>query len=435
MFNRQGLHIAMLLWGSIFSLIAAICMFLSKNFEKTKRRDMLHLLLCSSCLLFSDAVAWGYRGISGRTAGYVVLISNFLVFFLSDVMLFLYHDYLCYTLFGKDDRRDKRIMLGYGIAVLAMLLVILSQYTHLYYNIDANNLYYRRPGYFLSVLLPLFVTILDVTLLVQYRKRLSVRTFAAMLSYIVLPILAMIGLLFYYGISLTNIAISISMILLFAEAVMEQNENLAQKEKQLWESQIALTISQIQPHFLYNTLSTIAELCRKDPEMAEEVTNRFAGYLRMNLEHMGDRTPVSFQKELAHVRTYLWIEKIRFQDAIRVVYDIRTENFRLPALSVQPLVENAVKHGMMGSEKVCTITIMASQTKTGYQVVIRDDGCGFDVTQRIKNDGRDHVGIDSVRSRLEMMVNGTLTITSEIGKGTKVVIDIPDEEETGKEAV
>lgn len=429
MFNRQGLHIAMLLWGSIFSLIAAICMFLSKNFEKIKRRDMLHLLLCSSGLLLSDAVAWGYRGLPGRTAYYVVGISNFLVFFLSDVMLFLYHDYLCYTLYGKDDRRGKRMMLGYGISILAMLLVIFSQFTHLYYNIDANNLYYRRPGYFLSVLLPLFVTILDVTLLIQHRKRLGVRTFVAMLSYIVLPVLAMIGLLFYYGISLTNIAISISMILLFAEAVMEQNENLAQKEKELWESQIALTISQIQPHFLYNTLSTIAELCRKDPEMAEEVTNRFAVYLRMNLEHMGDRTPVSFQKELAHVRTYLWIEKIRFQDAIRVVYDIRTENFRLPALSVQPLVENAVKHGMMGSENICTITISARQTKTGYQVVIQDDGCGFDVTQYAKKDGRDHVGIDSVRSRLETMVNGTLTITSEIGKGTKVVIDIPDDEE------
>ena len=87
----------------------------------------------------------------------------------------------------------------------------------------------------------------------------------------------------------------------------EMAKNLVENERELMQSQMSLAISQIQPHFLYNTLSTIAELCRKDSAMAEEVTNRFALYLRGNLEHMGDSFPVDFSKELKHVQTYLWI--------------------------------------------------------------------------------------------------------------------------------
>ena len=161
--------------------------------------------------------------------------------------------------------------------------------------------------------------------------------------------------------------------------------------------------------------------------MAEEVTNRFALYLRGNLEHMGDSFPVEFSKELKHVQTYLWIEKIRFQDELQVVYDIQTEDFIIPALTVQPLVENAVKHGMMGSENVCTITIRTKCVERGYQVIIEDDGCGFDPEQ-VKNDGRKHIGIESVRSRLRFMVGGTLTVKSAIGKGTTVIIEIPGKE-------
>ncbi|MEE1027274.1 MAG: histidine kinase [Agathobacter sp.] len=220
---------------------------------------------------------------------------------------------------------------------------------------------------------------------------------------------------------------TLALLLIFMLFYWEMAQKLVKNERELMQNQMSLAISQIQPHFLYNTLSTISELCQRDAVMAEEVTNRFSTYLRGNLEHMGESIPVEFGKELRHVQTYLWIEKIRFQDDLKVEYDIQTEDFIIPALTVQPLVENAVKHGMMGSENVCTIRIRTKRDKRSYQVIIEDDGCGFNPNEK-KNDGRKHVGIESVRSRLEYMVGGTLTIHSEVGKGTRVVIDIPGKE-------
>ncbi|MGN0341633.1 MAG: histidine kinase [Roseburia sp.] len=107
----------------------------------------------------------------------------------------------------------------------------------------------------------------------------------------------------------------------------EMANKLVANERELMQSQMSLTISQIQPHFLYNTLSTIAELCQRDSAMAEEVTNHFSLYLRGNLEHMGDSFPVDFSKELKHVQTYLWIEKIRFQGNFRLFMTFRQKIF------------------------------------------------------------------------------------------------------------
>ena len=307
-----------------------------------------------------------------------------------------------------------------------LVLVFLSMFNGMLFQVDAHGNLTDGSYYWIALLIDPMILLIEILVVVHYRKNLSRFGTIVMLNYGLVSLLTTGLQSIWYPVP-ELLACTLALLLMFMLFYWEMAKNLVENERELMQSQVSLAISQIQPHFLYNTLSTIAELCRKDSAMAEEVTNRFALYLRGNLEHMGDSFPVEFSKELKHVQTYLWIEKIRFQDELQVVYDIQTEDFIIPALTVQPLVENAVKHGMMGSENVCTITIRTKCVERGYQVIIEDDGCGFDPEQ-VKNDGRKHIGIESVRNRLRFMVGGILTVRSVIGKGTTVIIEIPGKE-------
>ena len=307
-----------------------------------------------------------------------------------------------------------------------LVLVFLSMFNGMLFQVDAHGNLTDGSYYWIAWLIDPMILLIEILVVVHYRKNLSRFGTIVMLNFGLVSLLTTGLQSIWYPVP-ELLACTLALLLMFMLFYWEMAKNLVENERELMQSQMSLAISQIQPHFLYNTLSTIAELCRKDSAMAEEVTNRFALYLRGNLEHMGDSFPVEFSKELKHVQTYLWIEKIRFQEELQVVYDIQTEDFIIPTLTVQPLVENAVKHGMMGSENVCTITIRTKCVERGYQVIIEDDGCGFDPEQ-VKNDGRKHIGIESVRSRLKFMVGGTLTVKSAIGKGTTVIIEIPGKE-------
>ena len=307
-----------------------------------------------------------------------------------------------------------------------LVLVFLSMFNGMLFQVDAHGNLTDGSYYWIALLIDPMILLIEILVVVHYRKNLSRLGTIVMLNFGLVSLLTTGLQSIWYPVP-ELLACTLALLLMFMLFYWEMAKNLVENERELMQSQMSLAISQIQPHFLYNTLSTIAELCRKDSAMAEEVTNRFALYLRGNLEHMGDSFPVEFSKELKHVQTYLWIEKIRFQEELQVVYDIQTEDFIIPALTVQPLVENAVKHGMMGSENVCTITIRTKCVERGYQVIIEDDGCGFDPEQ-VKNDGRKHIGIESVRNRLRFMVGGILTVRSVIGKGTTVIIEIPGKE-------
>ena len=188
---------------------------------------MLWMLFSSAVLLASDAAAWGFRGSPGNVSRHMVYGSNFFVFLFSDIMLLLYHGYVCSWIFEKNPeemRKNGRVKAVYVICAAAILLVCVSQVTHLYYYIDAQNYYHRNPGYYMSLFLPMLGMLLDLSLLIQFRQNLTRGIFAGLVSYIVLPFAAAIVLLFYYGVSLINISISISIILMFFETMMEQEK-------------------------------------------------------------------------------------------------------------------------------------------------------------------------------------------------------------------
>lgn len=193
------------------------------------------------------------------------------------------------------------------------------------------------------------------------------------------------------------------------------------------EQRIQIMISQIQPHFLFNTLSTIQALCRMDPEKAFDTTEKFGNYLRQNIDSLSQTNLIPFEKELEHTKIYTDIEMLRFP-SVRIEYDIEDAEFYVPALTVQPLVENAIRHGVR-IRPHGVIVVSTRREAAQHVIAIRDNGKGFDVSQ-VPNMEGSHIGIRNVRERIESLCGGTLEIESEIGKGTTAVIRIPVGKET-----
>lgn len=188
------------------------------------------------------------------------------------------------------------------------------------------------------------------------------------------------------------------------------------------ESRIRIMMSQIQPHFLYNTLSSIQALCRIDPDKAFDVTEQFGTYLRRNIDSLDQPDLIPFTKELEHTRVYAEIEMLRFPN-VRVHYDVPDVDFSVPALTVQPLVENAIRHGVrIRPEGI--VTVSARTVDRFHTIVISDNGKGFDTTLLERADGS-HIGVKNVRVRIENMCGGTLTVESVPDHGTTVTIRIP----------
>ena len=202
-------------------------------------------------------------------------------------------------------------------------------------------------------------------------------------------------------------------------------------EKDLMANQrIQIMMTQIKPHFLYNSLGAIEALCDIDPQAAKQATVKFSQYLRGNMKSLSEEGMIPFEQELRHTMLYLDLEQIRFEDALRIEYDISCRDFRIPTLTLEPIAENAVRHGVREKTDGCgNVLIATKEYEDRYEVCVRDDGPGFD-PETVPADGT-HVGLQNVRERLQTVCGGGLRIDSVIGSGTDVTIILPKDRQEG----
>lgn len=184
-------------------------------------------------------------------------------------------------------------------------------------------------------------------------------------------------------------------------------------------------VSQIRNHFIFNTLSTISGYCKLDPPKADEMLTRFARYLRRNMQYLEEKNLIPFDIEVRQVEDYVMLEQMRFPDRIEFGENFEVTDFRLPPLTVQPLVENAVKHGIIKSGQKGSVCLATRQENNCIIVEVLDDGVGFDAAEAEKAGS---IGLRNVRYRLEHMASATLKIESTPGQGTRAVICIPQQE-------
>ena len=195
------------------------------------------------------------------------------------------------------------------------------------------------------------------------------------------------------------------------------------QESELRDARTTALQNQIRPHFIHNTLTSIYYLCDSDPQTAKKLVHDFNNHLRANFTSLSLKAPIPFDEEMENVRAYLSVEQVRFSDKLFVEYDTPHTAFLLPALTLQPLVENAVKHNVDSSKPPVHIRIRSMQTNGGSAVVIEDDGVG--VTGTLSDDGG-HVGLQNVADRLQILCGGTLTVSPRPDGGTIVTVFVPD---------
>ena len=265
--------------------------------------------------------------------------------------------------------------------------------------------------------------IVVIIMILRYRKTLKAEGILYLVSISVLSIPTMILWDVWYP-EPEYVMVTLYFVLVFILFHKELTTQLVKKEKEMAESKITTMINQIQPHFIFNSLSTIKFLVKKDQMEAIEAIDEFSDYLRGSMDSLTRNCGVPFSEELELVNHYLYMEKKRFGDKIHIEYDIQMDGFLVPTLSVQPIVENAVKHGIRAQLKGGTIKIATKEDAKHFIIQITDDGAGFD-PQAKKEDGKSHVGIANVQKRLALMCEGTLEIESAPGKGCQVTFRIP----------
>lgn len=195
----------------------------------------------------------------------------------------------------------------------------------------------------------------------------------------------------------------------------------ARLEARFAEAQHRALRMQLQPHFLFNTLNSVSALVHSDPEAADRMIGRLGDFLRMTLDAPPDQE-VSLRKELAFIEAYLSIERIRFGDRLKVIQDIPPElhSAKVPAFILQPLVENALKHGLADRPEGGTITLRARRDSDCLVLEVQDDGEGF-------RPGREGTGLANVRARLGLLHGGRaeLEILTAPRRGTLVALRLP----------
>lgn len=406
----------------VISILLAVCIIQRKQ-TKQINKYLIGWMIAHVLMLCCDIFRWYLRGKINELCMFTMMF--FLEYILCYICLMFFHYYFIDYMKDHVSINIRLRLIAWPIIIIMTILWIISYQNRMFYVITYNAVNVPNSGYYLSQLPAVLLIIFDMAVVFFYKKKIGWRMVLTLWLYMIFPIIAF-PMQYAWNAEVLFIGMTISLLTRYATISSEQNKLLSESRAHLAESRIAITMSQIQPHFLYNALGSISALCDIDPVRARDATDHFAEYLRMNLESMKQSSPIPFQTELNHIETYIWLEKMRFGDKLQVKFDIQVKDFLVPALSVQPIIENAVKHGVCVKEDGGIIVISTWDSKEGYFIKVSDNGAGFIWKEQIDyNDGKLHIGIKNVRNRLETMVGGSLEIQSKIGEGTVATIRIP----------
>lgn len=316
---------------------------------------------------------------------------------------------------------------------LNFLIYTTAFYSKLSINFTPDNHFYGGPLRYSCLIISAILLIYNIVEIVfEFRKEKKKTLFIPMILTVLVVIGIILDIVSYYPIThrvdyVTIMIVSSTVfyyIWLHIQFVYRHEKDLLAQQK------IQIALSQIKPHFIYNTLNAIQDIDGM-PEVAQSAIVDFSKYLRENLDFLTASNLIPFEKELEHVKKYVNLEKLRFGEKINVIFDINVSDFLIPSLSLQMIVENAIKHGITKKYEGGTVNIKTYEKDSKYFIIVEDDGVGFDTNKVI---GENHLGFKNSNERLKHFVNGSLVIESEIGKGTKVTVVIPKVKEIKDES-
>ena len=218
-------------------------------------------------------------------------------------------------------------------------------------------------------------------------------------------------------------ALTMSLLVAYFLYLREIEARLERDAKRIEHQRAVLLQEQMRPHFLFNSLAAIHELCDSDPDLAASGIENLAGYLRGNLDALAESQLIPFATELEHIRQYVALEHLNPSNDFEVIYDLQEMDFLVPALSIQPLVENAVVHGVRAQEDGMVVVSTDLQGEA-VRVVVEDNGPGFATDMPEQQQKRTSRGLANVRQRLASQGNGSLHVNSS-PEGTRMVVLLP----------
>ena len=409
--------------GLLFCVIGVTVLAIWHKFLKNTFKYFVAILSANAVSLLANMFGLIFKGTSGDVVHTLLAITNF-VEFASGYALSLLFTLFLFHYIEKDGVKIKYKKWPFLYFAIELLMLVISQFNHMFYYINSSNIYCRGELFYVSQAVAILSMVADLVVIVIYRKSLNKNEMVPFFVYIFFPVAALIIQMFMYGIYILLLSTTVSAFLMFVMMLSIQVKDFYEKEKELSDMRLRLTFSQMQPHFLFNTLVAIKHLCKIDSEAATQSIENFSYYLRGNIDSITCNKCIPFNTELEHIKNYLSLEKKRFGDRLSISLDLKEKDFFIPPLTLLTIVENAVKYGTTQKLEGVEIKVSSFCDDKNYYVEVVDNGLGFD-TENYKNDGKKHIGIDGVKIRLENMCGGSLKINSIIGAGTHATIIIP----------
>ena len=406
-------NIALDTFALIVTLIILTACIKEYSKKKTAAKHFLLFQISIVVALVADIVAWLGEGHPSLMA--MTLISNTVMACACRLAIVGFMAYLVVCLYANSRAAAVILHIFRALCALSILFCIGNAFFGYAYYVTETGHYEHTENFAMGVVYLLYpiLAALALVLMALFAKQSAKVNRYLFLLYTLFPVIGVVVDYTFHGISLTCAGFTVSILVIYTNIYL-----MRQKELQVQRN--ALMLSQINPHFVYNTLSTIAAMCDISPKQAKNLTVDFSQYLRRNIDSMTSEAMIPFDREMEHVECYLKIEKTRFREKLNVIYAIQCKDFQIPSLTVQPMVENAIKHGITKQAEGGTIKICTHEEEAFYVIEIIDDGVGFDAEA-----AEMHVGIENVRSRLAMTCRGELTVKSTVGIGTRVRIEIP----------
>ena len=312
-----------------------------------------------------------------------------------------------------------RTVAALWLAFFAMLNT--TPFATWFYYVTPENQFCRGPLYPLGVIFLSAIVLINLASTIRMRKHLPRGYFVAFLVGL-LPLSIAIFLHFFFSVFvLISASIIIGAFSMFIIILSEQIGQYLRQQREIIKQHASIMVLQMRPHFIYNTMMSIYYLCKQNPDLAQQVTLDFTTYLRKNFTAIARGDLIPFPEELEHTRAYLAVEQAQFEDSLFVDYDTPHTRFCLPPLTLQPIVENAVKHGMDQDSEPLHIFIRTRDTGSGSEIIVENNGSEYTAA----DDNEPHIALKNIRERLEMMCEGTITIMPRDGGGTVVKLTIP----------
>ena len=382
----------------VFGAFGLVLTHMARKIPNWPRRLCGAILITSMLASVADVLV---RSASPRQVGFplyrAMMVLQSLLSPFPMLLIFAYILWCC----GENFRKNRLL---YVLCILSALMAACSVLLECTAELGDASLYEMQMGVRAVLLVILSSALAVLTFVAVFRRRKKLTR--AQLAMFVLSLFS----------SRSAVILIMEFLLgcdLISRYLAQQEENERQRTR--------LAVAQMQPHFLYNTLLSVYYLCAQDAAKSQQVIRDFIRYLQSNFTSIGEDKPILFEKELEHTKAYLAVEQACNEGRLFVEFDTPATRFRLPALTLQPIVENAVKHGLSPGLPPLRVSVATQETAGGVRITVEDTGPGFPQPA----DDAPHTALDNIRQRLKTMCGGTMEIEPREEGGTRVTMFVP----------